>query len=1375
MKKLIYITIALVGLPFLVKGQSTDQNYVKSTVYQQPYSQVEVETADQPGQELPDDDLLENVVYYDGLGRPIEAINARGGANRENIVQYTEYDYSGVQSREYLPWATFNPGVDEDFIDPGTLREDIHAFYDTGKYENTLNPYGQVRFEPSPLMRVLEQGAPGNPWVLVDSLDTDHTIKFAYVTNGLNEVYEFSIDFTSGNTDQPNLVYNGVFAPGELTKTVTKDENWQPGDGDAHTTQEFKNNLGQVVLKRTFNAVSGPFQFSTYYVYDDFGNLTFVLSPEASAEIIDNGALVSNHQTLLDVQGYQYKYDNRNRLIEKKIPGKDWEYIIYDDLDRPILTQDGLQRANSQWLFTKYDKFSRVVYTGIYNSGASRSSEEQTIQGLQVYNEERQPGVNTIGNTDLYYTNAVYPTSNIDVLTVNYYDDYVDTGNLAVPTTVMGITTTNDLQGLPTVSKVRVLDLTASDWITIITGYDNKGRAIYTASENEYLDTTDEVQSLLDFTGKPLESITTHTRGTSDPVVTNDYFIYDHAGRLLTHKQKVEEEVIQLIAENVYDELGQLVIKNVGGETVADGLTDITNADVNTQGVISKNSGTDQWDAGVKTRGELTGDGGISFVVPNAGSRHYKVGLVDVGGSNNGTWEDFDFAIYIRAGDTNGDGQGPDVDLVIDNAVLPAHQGITTYAQGDIFRVERVGSDIKFKKGDTVLHTANFDDSTLLTGKAGMYTYNTVIDDLELYGTIDAILQNVDYAYNVRGWLTDINNVDQIFDGKTTDLFNFRINYTGLEGSYNDPGQTDYVPLYNGNIAETIWKNKFGDQEKRSYGYHYDDVNRIRKASSRKGSSLVTKDNFSLWNVSYDRNGNIETLRRSGPTPNMYWDDLGYTYRDVFGFKTNRLLNVQDGGFDTGNCPNPGDCSGFEEGFVDGNDPSVTGLEDYVYDVNGNMTVDNNKGITSITYNHLNLPESVVFGANGQIDYLYDATGIKLEKTVTQGSTNTTEYAGNYIYQDGELQFFNHPEGYVMVVAGTGGETKGHKGGETTTTEFEYVFQYKDHLGNIRLSYSDNDQNGSIDSSEIIEEANYFPFGLKQWGYNDVVSGGNDLAQNWKYGGKELSEELGIGTYDFGARNLDPALGRWFVVDALAEHPNQIDKSPYAYAWNNPVFFTDPDGNCPTCPGGVLDMLGAWRAVKEFGGDAIETLSVINPFNKGAVIEKGLEMMPAAGAAMEDPVGFTEAVKENVVTTVSEELDKGSEGVTYLMTSGLLMLADPSPAGEMGYVNKTLNVATDVAKKVAKKTKLELPGLDSTGKVHGDLPEVKDLGKYSAEELVIFKDDLTKSVQARIDATTKKGPNATRMQNRQHGQRQGQEQDLIKSIEKHLEDLNGGG
>ena len=63
--------------------------------------------------------------------------------------------------------------------------------------------------------------------------------------------------------------------------------------------------------------------------------------------------------------------------------------------------------------------------------------------------------------------------------------------------------------------------------------------------------------------------------------------------------------------------------------------------------------------------------------------------------------------------------------------------------------------------------------------------------------------------------------------------------------------------------------------------------------------------------------------------------------------------------------------------------------------------------------------------------------------------------------------------------------------------------------------------------------------------------------------GPQRSEDCIIGYYD-------PSLSMFYGVDPLADHPNQVDKSPYAYAWNNPIYYTDPDGRCPNCITGAI-------------------------------------------------------------------------------------------------------------------------------------------------------------------------------------------------------------
>ena len=262
----------------------------------------------------------------------------------------------------------------------------------------------------------------------------------------------------------------------------------------------------------------------------------------------------------------------------------------------------------------------------------------------------------------------------------------------------------------------------------------------------------------------------------------------------------------------------------------------------------------------------------------------------------------------------------------------------------------------------------------------------------------------------------------------------------------------------------------------------------------------------------------------SGATSFGTMDDLHYTYD-----AGNKLKKVLDNGNDT-------------YGFKDGANTTT----EYTYDVNGNMLTDANKGISNIAYNHLNLPTVVTINGQ-QINYTYDAAGTKLRKVV---SGVTTDYAGNYIYKNNALQFFNTAEGYYNVTSTSG------------TIAGKYVYQYKDHLGNIRLSYSDANNNGSIAQSEIIEESNYYPFGLKHKGYNTAYSGGNAAAQKFGFGGKELQDDLVGGSqlnwHDFGARNYDASLARWMNIDPLADKYYGV--SPYNYTLNNPVLLVDPDG-----------------------------------------------------------------------------------------------------------------------------------------------------------------------------------------------------------------------
>src|SRR5690554_1292225 len=278
------------------------------------------------------------------------------------------------------------------------------------------------------------------------------------------------------------------------------------------------------------------------------------------------------------------------------------------------------------------------------------------------------------------------------------------------------------------------------------------------------------------------------------------------------------------------------------------------------------------------------------------------------------------------------------------------------------------------------------------------------------------------------------------------------------------------------------------------------------------------------------------------------------------------------------------DATNYSKGFNDGNDPKQSGHNDFEYDDYGNMVEDRNKKITNITYNHLNLPKKITFENNQSIEYIYAADGSKLRKKVTDGTTNTNvDYLSGFQYTNEILEFFPHAEGYVTVNT------------NQLSDHYNYVFNYTDHLGNIRLKYTAHPQTGE---TQPLEENHYYPFacperrrrGLTHDGYqprHDIIGleGANVTIiptspnvgdpYKYKFGGKEYQAEFDINFYDFGARNYDAALGRWMNVDPLAEMMRR--HSPYNYTFNNPLRFIDPDGMAPIEPvtRGIVNYVSA--------------------------------------------------------------------------------------------------------------------------------------------------------------------------------------------------------
>lgn len=738
---------------------------------------------------------------------------------------------------------------------------------------------------------------------------------------------------------------------------------------------------GQLILKRTYNQEPGqsPVPLDTYYVYDQYGNLTYVLPPKRTTSgVIDLGKYC-----------YQYKYDSRNRLIEKKLPGKTWEFLVYDKLDRVVATGPAINPwggldTDTGWLVTQYDAFGRVAYTGWVAATGFGTTLRRDMQLLTWNITAKTTSSVSINSISVYYTNTLPSSlqSGFKLLTVNYYDNYVYP-NATAPTSstqVEGVNVQVDCKGLPTGTWVRALQ-TATAGELSYTFYDKKGRPLRTRTTN-YLGGYTQLDSKLGFDGRVLYAVTRHKRliGNTE-LKTTETFDYTAQDRLLSQTHQIGSQATQLMAFNTYNAIGQLTSKKVGN-------------------------------------------------------------------------------------------------------------------------------------------------------------------------TSSSPLQQIDYKYNIRGWLTSINNVLELNNwispnlpsDQPQDLFAYKINYTAI-AQQSIGGAV--VPQYNGNIAEVSWRTAT-DNIQRRYGFTYDKLNRLTDAWYQIPQASFPVRNSYDEHVQYDDNGNIRSLQRNGGQdtlpPATEIDELTYFYDG------NQLTKVTDTG-DT--------STGFK-------DVEQSGVDDYTYDAFGNLTSDNNKGITGITYNHLNQPVTLTVTRSGishTISYLYNAAGVKLKKTVTPsgGTAVVTDYLGGYQYVGTVLEFFPTSEGYVKhTLVGS-------------VSNYNYVFQYKDHLGNNRVSYTVDPSDNVL---KILEEDHYYPFGLLHEGYSSSQSmlkgssgtgvhivpvlSPSDITYTYMYGSKELQYEFLLNNYDFGARHYDPGIGRWMSIDKLAEkHPNN---SSYVYANNNPVLYIDPDG-----------------------------------------------------------------------------------------------------------------------------------------------------------------------------------------------------------------------
>ncbi len=244
---------------------------------------------------------------------------------------------------------------------------------------------------------------------------------------------------------------------------------------------------------------------------------------------------------------------------------------------------------------------------------------------------------------------------------------------------------------------------------------------------------------------------------------------------------------------------------------------------------------------------------------------------------------------------------------------------------------------------------------------------------------------------------------------------------------------------------------KVGNVTRAVSSYSYDDIGRLVSVK-RSGNAGIVKYDYNIrnWlketksdrfkqNLWYESTGAYPCF--NGNISRMQWQTSKDNVLRGYDF-------AYDGSFD----------------FKDGVDADV----EYFYDTNGALIKDLNKGISNIEYDVLGNLKCITFSNGFKTKYVYDAAGNKLRTTHESAVTNTTDYVGNFVFEDGKLSKYLFDGGYCSF-------------DNNQNPTFHYY--EKDHLGSIRMVVNEN---GTIEPSHTFGVVGY----VKEFDsyFNQVVS-----------------------------------------------------------------------------------------------------------------------------------------------------------------------------------------------------------------------------------------------------------------------------------------------
>ncbi len=544
-------------------------------------------------------DVRQSTQYFGGLGRPVQTVVKQGsmqtGGSPLDLVSPVVYDVFGREVYRYLPFVANSTGgnasLNDGLFKQNPFQQD--SAFNKGQFPGETFYYSKTNYEASPLNRVLEVYAPGNSWAgSEDNTDpnTRRRMSTQYLVNTASDGVR--IWTVSGN----NFSTGSVYDAGQLYKTVTIDEHQQK-------TVEYKDKEGQVVLKKV-QLDNTPTEghggwLCTYYIYDDLHQLRGVIQPRG-VELLQQNSWNINalNGDIMNEQCFRYDYDERRRMITKKVPGAGEVYMVYDARDRVAMTQDANMRIANKWSVTLYDELNRPVQTGLLLNtypigGTANRTFDQHRTAASTSSEYPFPIASPPATTywewltKTGYDDYTGIPAGLSSTYLNTWDAYFDaTNNNTFPYPQMPVQSTAT-KGLVTWSQVKVLDRMPAVYLASAQIYDEWGRIIQVQKQN-ITGSTDMTTTQYSWSGQPL--ITVQKQEIASPAQTTvvvTRMSYDDLGRLTKSEKKLSNTNVNnnamsawmTIAVHEYDALGKLKKKKFGSKPGAPTGTALTSLD----------------------------------------------------------------------------------------------------------------------------------------------------------------------------------------------------------------------------------------------------------------------------------------------------------------------------------------------------------------------------------------------------------------------------------------------------------------------------------------------------------------------------------------------------------------------------------------------------------------------------------------------------------------------------------------------------------------------------------------------------------------------------------------------------------------------------